>query len=245
MDPLETDESSTSSYYSISNTSVSSSLSLESLSGGRSTGSDEKKVHARICDIADILNLESFGQDDRLGSDEQQDENFWFLFDKQISYNNSVGDGSTVQCLRTTIQDEHPLEFENLKADLYDLVKGSKQLSPNDYKRSLYNRPIAFEKDSRLWARNLLDTFKTGNSAAADNNNDINRQMDKTSSDYDSSICDDSLFETNVEYIQKLNSDNNYSTHLNYLQSNRSKLWYTLTDSLDVIDGFLGKIISF
>ncbi|CAF5173973.1 unnamed protein product, partial [Rotaria sp. Silwood1] len=34
---------------------------------------------------------------------------------------------------------------------------GSKQLSPSDYlaRTSLYNRPVAFEKDSRLWARSL------------------------------------------------------------------------------------------
>jgi len=45
------------------------------------------------------------------------------------------------------------------------LKHGSKQLSPSDYltRTSLYNRPVAFEKDSHLWARSLLDNFKKSN----------------------------------------------------------------------------------
>ncbi|CAF0963050.1 unnamed protein product [Didymodactylos carnosus] len=242
MDPLVADESSVSSYYSISNTSVSSSLSLESLGSG---GKDEKKPHAKICDIADILNLESFEEENRLTGSEQHDKNFWIFFEQQISYNNNDDCDSIVRCLRTKAQENQTLGFEKSKVDLCDLVKGSKQLSPSDYNRSLYNRPIAFEKDSRLWARNLLHTFKTGNSVPTSNNDNSKNQIENILSDSNSSIYNDNSFEANVEYIQKLNDENNYSAYLNYLQSNRSKLWYTLTDSLDVIDGLLGKIVSF
>ncbi|CAF4993020.1 unnamed protein product, partial [Rotaria magnacalcarata] len=46
------------------------------------------------------------------------------------------------------------IEQNHLKYD-------SKQLSPSDYltRQSLYNRPVAFEKDSRSWARSLLNNF--------------------------------------------------------------------------------------
>lgn len=112
---------------------------------------------------------------------------------------------------------------------------GSKQLSPSDYltRTSLYNRPVAFEKDSRSWARSLLDNFK----------------KTKTSSSHDLTyfypiIKKSSSFDHHVQYIEHLNECNDYPAYLEYLKENRSQLFYTLTDSIDIIDGLIGTVVS-
>lgn len=99
----------------------------------------------------------------------------------------------------------------------------SKQLSPSDYltRQSLYNRPVAFEKDSRSWARSLLGNFKKTNK-----------------------ISPSSSFEQHIQYIEHINDCNDYPAYLEYLNDNRSQLFYTLTDSLDIIDGLLGTVVS-
>ena len=109
---------------------------------------------------------------------------------------------------------------------------GSKQLSPSDYltRTSLYNRPVAFEKDSRLWARSLLDNFKKSNP--------------KSKSYYIPVIKKSSSFERHVQYIEHLNECNDYPAYLEYIRENRSQLFYTLTDSIDIIDGLIGTVIS-
>jgi len=57
------------------------------------------------------------------------------------------------------------IKIYNGKIEQNHLKYDSKQLSPSDYltRQSLYNRPVAFEKDTRSWARSLLDNFKKNN----------------------------------------------------------------------------------
>ncbi|CAF0951099.1 unnamed protein product [Adineta steineri] len=111
------------------------------------------------------------------------------------------------------------------------LKYGSKQLSPNDYltRTSLYNRPVAFEKDSRVWARSLLDNFKKSKS---------------TNFPYYFPTIKSSSFNHHVQYIEHLNECNDYPAYLEYLRENRSQLFYTLTDSIDIIDGLIGTAVS-
>jgi hypothetical protein len=47
-----------------------------------------------------------------------------------------------------------------------------------------------------------------------------------------------------MQYIEHLNECNDYPAYLEYLNENRSQLFYTLTDSLDIIDGLLGTVVS-
>ena len=111
-------------------------------------------------------------------------------------------------------------------------VADSKQLSPSDYltRQSLYNRPVAFEKDSRSWARSLLDNFKKTNPSKSTINSSYLRNSPS--------------FDQHIQYIEHFNECNDYPAYLEYLQENRSQLFYTLTDSLDIIDGLLGTVIS-
>jgi len=110
----------------------------------------------------------------------------------------------------------------------------SKQLSPSDYltRTSLYNRPVAFEKDSHSWARSLLDNFKKSN------------QKSKSLTYYFPIIKKSSSFDHHIQYIEHLNECNDYPAYLEYLRENRSQLFYTLTDSIDIIDGLIGTVVS-
>jgi hypothetical protein len=121
------------------------------------------------------------------------------------------------------------LNFQNL---FFLIYLGSKQLSPSDYltRQSLYNRPVAFEKDTRSWARSLLGNFKK----TTPNKSSINYSYMKNSPS----------FENHIQYIEHLNECNDYPSYLEYLNENRSQLFYTLTDSLDIIDGLLGTVVS-
>ncbi len=51
-------------------------------------------------------------------------------------------------------------------------------------------------------------------------------------------------FDQHIQYIEHLNECNDYPAYLEYLNENRSQLFYTLTDSLDIIDGLLGTVVS-
>jgi hypothetical protein len=117
----------------------------------------------------------------------------------------------------------------------YLFILDSKQLSPSDYltRKSLYNRPVAFEKDSRSWARSLLDNFKK-------TTNDGQMQSIINYSFIENSPS----FDHHMQYIEHLNECNDYPAYLEYLNENRSQLFYTLTDSLDIIDGLLGTVVS-
>jgi len=118
------------------------------------------------------------------------------------------------------------------------LKYGSKQLSPSDYltRTSLYNRPVAFEKDSCLWARSLLDNFKKSNQNFKSKSSSVNY--------YFSVIKKSSSFDHHVQYIEHLYECNDYPAYLEYLRENRSQLFYTLTDSIDIIDGLIGTVVS-
>ncbi|CAF3564705.1 unnamed protein product [Rotaria sordida] len=117
---------------------------------------------------------------------------------------------------------------------------GSKQLSPSDYltRTSLYNRPVAFEKDSRLWARSLLDNFKKSNQ-----NFKSKSSSSANMTYYLPVIKKSSSFDRHVQYIEHLNECNDYPAYLEYLRENRSQLFYTLTDSIDIIDGLIGTVV--
>jgi hypothetical protein len=147
-------------------------------------------------------------------------------------------------------------------------------LSPSDYfaRTSLYNRPVAFEKDSRSWARNLLENFKKPTNEGKDNSICyfshlffMNSEVDKPSlkpgvamvlnpparpvppvnfAYYLPAIRNSSSFDQHVQYVEHLNECNDYPAYLQYLHENRSELFYTLTDSLDIIDGLLGTVVS-
>ncbi len=110
------------------------------------------------------------------------------------------------------------------------IVLDSKQLSPSDYltRTSLYNRPVAFEKNSSSWARSLLNNF----------------QSKSSSSYFHPVIQKSSSFNHHVQYIEHLNECNDYPAYLEYLKENRSQLFYTLTDSIDLIDGLIGTVVS-
>ncbi|CAF1027555.1 unnamed protein product [Rotaria sordida] len=120
------------------------------------------------------------------------------------------------------------------------LKYGSKQLSPSDYltRTSLYNRPVAFEKDSRLWARSLLDNFKKSNQ-----NFKSKSSSSANMTYYLPVIKKSSSFDRHVQYIEHLNECNDYPAYLEYLRENRSQLFYTLTDSIDIIDGLIGTVV--
>lgn len=107
------------------------------------------------------------------------------------------------------------------------IALGSKQLSPSDYltRTSLYNRPVAFEKTSRSWARSLLDNFQSKSSSSY-----LYPVIKKSSS-----------FDHHVQYIEHLNECNDYAAYLEYLKENRSQLFFTLTDSIDLIDGLVSS----
>jgi hypothetical protein len=130
--------------------------------------------------------------------------------------------------------------FIRLASFLFSIQLGSKQLSPNDYltRTSLYNRPVAFEKDSRLWARSLLDNFKESNQNFKSNSSSTNFAY------YFPMIKKSSSFHHHVQYIEHLNECNDYPAYLEYLRENRSQLFYTLTDSIDIIDGLIGTVVS-
>lgn len=53
-----------------------------------------------------------------------------------------------------------------------------------------------------------------------------------------------SSFDHHVQYIEHLNECNDYPAYLEYLRENRSQLFYTLTDSNDLIEGLIGTTIT-
>ncbi|CAF1040764.1 unnamed protein product [Rotaria sordida] len=179
----------------------------------------------KMCDITELLGSSSFDDDDN-----KQDIFNWF--DKFQPISTSSPSLNIIEYLPTQIlkhdQDiEWQIEQNHLKYD-------SKQISPSDYltRQSLYNRPVAFEKDSRLWARNLLSNLKKPSNKSSINYSYIKNSSSSTS------------FDHHIQYIEHLNECNDYPTYLEYLNENRSQLFYTLTDSLDIIDGLLGTVIS-
>lgn len=125
--------------------------------------------------------------------------------------------------------EENQSKISQWEIEEYYLKHESNQLSPNDYltRTSLYNRPVAFEKDSRSWARSLLNNFK------------------KTSDVQTSNIlCPSSTsFDRHIQYIEHLNECNDYPAYLEYLKDNRTDLFLTLTDSIDLLQGLLGTCI--
>ncbi|CAF0930913.1 unnamed protein product [Adineta ricciae] len=172
----------------------------------------------KMFDITELLGSPSL--------DERQEICDWFEKLQPISTSSPslcVVDYLRAQTLKHDQDIQWQIEQNRLKYD-------SKQLSPSDYltRQSLYNRPVAFEKDSRTWARSLLDNFKKTSSTS------INYSHMKTSSSFDQ----------HIQYLEHLNECNDYPAYLEYLNENRSQLFYTLTDSLDIIDGLLGTIVS-
>lgn len=117
---------------------------------------------------------------------------------------------------------------------------GSKQLSPSDYqtRQSLYNRPVAFEKDSRSWARDLLNNFKKSTSLLKTKSSPIDFTY------YFPMLKKSSSFDHHVQYIEHLNECNDYPAYLEYIRENRSQLFFTLTDSIEIIDGLIGTMVS-
>ena len=139
--------------------------------------------------------------------------------------------------------EEHCLKFGKIEAEIRRRTQhplGSKQLSPSDYltRKSLYNRPVAFEKDSRTWARSLLDNFQKPDPHCPS----ASSPLDFTY--YLPMIKRSSSFDHHVQYIEHLNECNDYPAYLEYLRENRSQLFLTLTDSIDVIDGLIGTAVS-
>jgi len=120
------------------------------------------------------------------------------------------------------------------------ILSGSKQLTPSDYltRTSLYNRPVAFEKDSRSWARSLLDNFQKSNQDFKSKSSSVNVSY------YFPIMKKSSSFDHHVQYIEHLNECNDYPAYLEYLRENRSQLFYTLTDPIDIIDGLIGTVVS-
>lgn len=114
----------------------------------------------------------------------------------------------------------------------------SKQLSPSDYytRTSLYNRPVAFEKTSRSWARSLLENFQKSNNDSC--------PMKSSSIHHLPLMKQSSSFDHHVQYIEHLNECNDYPAYLEYLRENRSQLFYTLTDSNDLIEGLIGTVVT-
>ncbi|CAF3332082.1 unnamed protein product [Rotaria socialis] len=176
-------------------------------------------TNKKMFDITDLLGSSPF--------DDKEEICKWF--DKLQPISTSSPSLNLVEYLRgqtlTHDQDiQWQIEQNHLKYD-------SKQLSPSDYltRQSLYNRPVAFEKDSRSWARSLLNNFKKTNNKAS-----INYSYIKNSPSFDH----------HMQFIEHLNECNDYPTYLEYINENRSQLFYTLTDSLDIIDGLLGTVVS-
>jgi len=165
----------------------------------------------KMCDITEYLGPSTSSFDDK------QDLCQWF--DKLQPISTSSPSLNINNYLRSEQDFQWQIEENCLKYD-------SKDLSPSDYstRQSLYNRPVAFEKDSRTWARNLLDNFKKS-----------------TQSSY---MKFSPSFDQHIHYIEHLNECNDYPAYLEYLNENRSQLFYTLTDSLDIIDGLLGTVVS-
>ncbi|UJR36336.1 hypothetical protein I4U23_029064 [Adineta vaga] len=143
-------------------------------------------------------------------------------------------------CTHNLQNDQNNYEKSQWESEEKCLKYGSKQLSPNDYltRTSLYNRPVAFEKDSRSWARSLLDNFKKSNQNFQSNS------LSTSFPSYFPIIKKSSSFDHHVQYIEHLNECNDYPAYLEYLRENRSQLLCTLTDSIDVIDGLLGTVVS-
>ncbi|CAF5077096.1 unnamed protein product, partial [Rotaria magnacalcarata] len=104
-------------------------------------------------------------------------------------------------------------------------------------RKSLYNRPVAFEKDSRVWARSLLDNFKKSNQNCKSKSTSLNFTY------YLPIVKKSSSFDHHVQYIEHLNECNDYPAYLEYLKENRSELLYTLTDSIDIIEGLIGTVV--
>jgi len=173
----------------------------------------------KMFDITELLGSSSF--------DDKQEICNWFEKLQPISTSSpslSVVDYLRSQTLNHDQDIQWQIEQNHLKYD-------SKQLSPSDYltRQSLYNRPVAFEKDSRSWARSLLDNFKKTTNISS-----VNYSFIKSSPSFDH----------HIQYIEHLNECNDYPSYLEYLNENRSQLFYTLTDSLDIIDGLLGTVVS-
>jgi len=107
----------------------------------------------KMFDITELLGSSSF--------DDKQEICNWFEKLQPISTSSPslcVVDYLRAQTLNHDQDIQWQIEQNHLKYD-------SKQLSPSDYltRQSLYNRPVAFEKDTRSWARSLLDNFKKNN----------------------------------------------------------------------------------
>jgi len=173
----------------------------------------------KMFDITDLLGASSF--------DDKQEICNWF--EKLQPISTSSPSLSVVDYLRTqTLNHDQDIQWQIEQNHLkYD----SQQLSPSDYitRQSLYNRPVAFEKDSRSWARSLLDNFK--------------KTTTKSSVNF-SYIKNSPSFDHHIQYIEHLNECNDYPAYLEYLNENRSQLFYTLTDSIDIIDGLIGTVVS-
>ncbi|CAF1931341.1 unnamed protein product [Rotaria magnacalcarata] len=139
----------------------------------------------------------------------------------------------------TLQNDQNNYEKNQLESEENYLKSGSKQLSPSDYltRKSLYNRPVAFEKDSRVWARSLLDNFKKSNQNCKSKSTPLNFTY------YLPIVKKSSSFDHHVQYIEHLNECNDYPAYLEYLKENRSELLYTLTDSIDIIEGLIGTVV--
>lgn len=215
MDPLEEDEDYRSEIK--SHCSNSDSQSIES--SNKNDFSREKKMS----DITDLLDRSVLDDDD-------EDEQCHYLSTRIVDYlrNYQYGKDSNVSDYNQWQSEENYLKF------------GSKQLSPSDYqtRQSLYNRPVAFEKDSRSWARSLLENFKKPTDPTKTKSTSI-----EFSYYYHPVIKKSSSFDHHVQYIEHLNECNDYPAYLEYLRENRSQLFYTLTDSIDVIDGLIGGTV--
>ena len=208
---------------------------------------DASPTQKKMFDITDLLGSSPF--------DDKQEASHWFEKLQPLSASSPTLD--VVDYLRAQafkfdqdLHDKHQWQMEqnHLKYGVhvhlgqgrarhtrFTPCLGSKQLSPTDYltRQSLYNRPVAFEKDSRTWARSLLDKFKNSTHP-----NSINSSINFSYIEHSPS------FDQHIQYIEHLNECNDYPGYLEYLHENRSELFYTLTDSLDIIDGLLGTVVS-
>lgn len=52
-------------------------------------------------------------------------------------------------------------------------------------------------------------------------------------------------FDRHRQFVEHLNETNDFTSYLEYLNENRHDLFYTLTDSVDLIDVLLGSTFSF
>ncbi|CAF4742328.1 unnamed protein product [Rotaria sp. Silwood2] len=183
------------------------------------TNNNNNNNNKKMFDVTELLGSSSF--------DDKPEIFNWF--DKLQPISTSSPSLNIVEYLRAqTLKHDQDTDWQIEQNHLkYD----SKQISPSDYltRQSLYNRPVAFEKDSRSWARSLLHNFK--------------KTPNKSSINY-SYIKNSPSFDHHIQYIEHLNECNDYPTYLEYINENRSQLFYTLTDSLDIIDGLLGTVVS-